>query len=431
MKRRAKTSGEAKKEQRRKVANPKRRTAPAAARRKRSVQADLREQLDRSRRELTEAREQQTATSEVLRVISSSPGELERVFEAMLNNATRICGAKFGVLYLHEDGKFRPAAVASPAPEFEAFVTERGAFTPTPDQPLNQLLTTKAVVGETSEGVTDGRSTASFRFGGARTHIAVPMLKEREVVGAIVIFRQEVRPFTEKQIDLLKNFAAQAVIAIENARLLNELRQRTGDLSEALEQQTATADVLKVISSSPGDLKPVFHAMLQNSVKICEAKFGQMFLYEQEAFRLVANLNVPAALAEFSGEPGFLPAEARGPARAHPPRQGGHSRRRCHVVRFFGSARAIGAPKIADRGAAAKEGNLDRRDRNLSPGGSSLYRQAGRVGEEFRRAGRHRHREHAAASRAAPAHRRSHRVAGAADRYLGCAEGYLQFARRP
>ena len=119
------------------------------------------------------------------------------------------------------------------------------------------------------------------------------MLKDNEVIGAIVIYRQEVRPFTNKQIELVKNFAAQAVIAIENARLLSELHQRTDDLTESLQQQTATADVLKVISSSPGDLAPVFKAMLENAVQICEAKFGHMFLSEGEAFRVVARFLIP------------------------------------------------------------------------------------------------------------------------------------------
>ncbi|HMF24011.1 MAG TPA: adenylate/guanylate cyclase domain-containing protein, partial [Pseudolabrys sp.] len=143
----------------------------------------------------------------------------------------------------------------------------------------------------------------------ARTYPAVPMLKEDQLVRAIVIYRQEVRPFNHKQIELVQNFANQAVIAIENTRLLNELRQRTDDLTESLEQQTATSEVLRIISSSPGDLEPVFEAMLQNSVRICEAGFGQMFLCEGDNVRLVAAVGVPTVLVEFDKQRGtFQPS---------------------------------------------------------------------------------------------------------------------------
>jgi GAF domain-containing protein len=238
-------------------------------------------------RDLSEALERQTATSEVLRVVSSSPGELAPVFETMLVNATRICDAKFGALYLYEDQKFRPVALASPSSEYKAFVEERGAFTPHPNQPLGQLLQTKAVVHAVDD-TKEGPPNAGFKFGGARTFIAVPMLRENELVGSINIFRQEASPFSDKQIGLVSNFAAQAVIAIENTRLLNELRQRTDDLSESLEQQTATSEVLGVISSSPGELAPVFNAMLENATRICGSNFGTLYLREGEAFRAVS-----------------------------------------------------------------------------------------------------------------------------------------------
>jgi GAF domain-containing protein len=253
--------------------------------------------------ELRQSLEQQTATSDVLQIISSSPGDLAPVFAKMLENATRVCGAEFGGMNLIENGLAHQVALYN-APT--AFATARidKAFRPHPQSPMATVIRTKQVVHlpdmRTSPGNLD-RSEASLamvELAGARTIAIVPMLREDEVIGAITIYRQEVKPFTEKQIELVANFAKQAVIAIENTRLLKELRQRTDDLSEALEQQTATSEVLKVISSSPGALKPVFEGMLAHAVRICGAKFGTLFLCEGDDFRVVAQHNTPPALAE-------------------------------------------------------------------------------------------------------------------------------------
>ena len=253
--------------------------------------------------ELRESLQQQTATADVLKVISTSPGELEPVFQAMLANAVRICEAKFGTLYLREGDAFRAAALHNAPPAFVEF-WQRGPHRPGPSTVLSRVLRTKEVVhisditADQAYIERDPLFIAAAELGGFRTVLAVPMLKEADVLGAIYIYRQEVWPFSDKQIALLENFAAQAVIAIENARLLNELRQRTDDLTESLEQQTATSEVLKVISSSPGELEPVFNAMLENATRLCAAKFGTLYLREGDAFRAIAMHNVPPALAE-------------------------------------------------------------------------------------------------------------------------------------
>ena len=256
-------------------------------------------------RELSESLEQQTATSEVLRVISSSPGELEPVFQAMLENARRICEAEFGVLYRSEGEALRAVAMHG-APQ--AFVEERHRnplIRPPPQTTLGRVMATKQpvqiadVVNEPHyfDNPSGYSAVLLTKLSGARTVLAVPMLKENELIGAIVIWRTEVRPFSDKQIELVKNFAAQAVIAIENTRLLNELRQRTDDLSEALEQQTASSEVLEIISSSPGELAPVFKTILQNATRICAASFGNLYLHDEGYIHLAASHNVPPAFA--------------------------------------------------------------------------------------------------------------------------------------
>jgi transcriptional regulator with GAF, ATPase, and Fis domain len=262
--------------------------------------ARLLNELRRRTADLTESPEQQAATSEVLQVISSSPGDLEPVFAAMLEKAVRICEAKFGSVYRCEAGTFRFVANHNVPPAL-AEQARRSEFRPSAKHYFGRMLATKAVVHVADliaeQGYIDRRPeyVASVELGGVRTYLMVPILKESELIGAFIMGRQEVRSFTDKQIELVKNFAAQAVIAIENARLLNELRQRTvdltertADLTEALEQQTATSEVLRVISSSAGDLDPVFQAMLENATRICEAKFGSLMLAEGDAFRLGA-----------------------------------------------------------------------------------------------------------------------------------------------
>src|SRR5262249_41548513 len=238
---------------------------------------------------LRESWQQQPAPADVLKVISSSPGELKLVFQAMLEKATRLCEAPFGGLFLRDAGLLRLVASHVP-PSAPAAIFQPGSQLAVSDNaihPLVRMIDSKAVA-HIADMRTDqsyvGRNPRIVAFVetvGARTVLGVPMLKDNEYVGAFIIFRQEVRPFTDKQIELVKNFASQAVIAIENARLLNELR-------ETLQQQTPTADVLKVISSSLNDLKPVFETIGQRAQKLCDAEISAISMVDGDLIRLVS-----------------------------------------------------------------------------------------------------------------------------------------------
>jgi signal transduction histidine kinase/integral membrane sensor domain MASE1 len=273
----------------------------------------LRDEVSRSARTEKEALEQQTATSEVLRVISSSPGELQPVFQALLENAVRICEAKEGALFLHERGMFNPTATLGLLPAFGEFLRKRGRFRPGPDSTNGRLLRTKQV----SHSDVGAQTVPDMvvKLSGARTTLGVPMLKDDVLIGSIVIFRQEVRPFADKQIALVQNFAAQAVIAIENTRLLSELRVRTSELTRSVEELRALGEVSQAVNSTL-DLQTVLDTIVAKATQISGTEAGAIYVFDEKMreFQLSATFGMSAEmiaavrdmLAEISGAVGLL-----------------------------------------------------------------------------------------------------------------------------
>jgi len=281
MRRRSRAGGKSAKSQRHKVVTPKRRSAPKVVRNRGVSIAGQETVVARLTHERDEALLRETANSEILRLISTSPGDLELVFRTILEDATHICNAKFGTLFRFDGENYHPVAQFNTPTALLKVLTQRGPFRPTPGTPIDQVMRTKRVI-HCADMAAEPVPGLATKLGGARSLVAVPMLKDNALIGAILIYRQEVRPFTDKQIALVQNFAAQAVIAIENTRLLNELR-------ESLDRQTATADILRVIASTPEDSKHALDTIAETASRMFGVANVNFRRIEGDVLRIVSS----------------------------------------------------------------------------------------------------------------------------------------------
>ncbi len=278
----------------------------STVRKRAPAKVDANKGNSRLKHELAEAREQQAATSELLKVIGRSKYDLQPVFETLAENAVKLCEAERSFIFRFDGEYLRVVATHNTSAEIRAFVEQN------PILPGKASATARAALEQRTVHVLDAQTDPEYTYGSRqvepfRTILTVPMLKANEMLGVILVYRLEVRPFTDSQIALLETFADQAVIAIENVRLFDQVQARTRDLAESLEQQTATSEVLSAISSSAGELEPVFQKMLENATRVCGAQFGTMNLYDGERFNTVGGYNVPSAYADTQLQVSFVP----------------------------------------------------------------------------------------------------------------------------
>lgn len=260
--------------------------------------AGLREQVSTLTRELKEAREQQSATGDVLKVISRSTFDLQKVLDTLVESAARLCGAEMANIWRPRDGGYRHTASYGVTARYKEYLENKEFLNTVVIEPSRGTTVGRVLLEKRTVHIHDIQADPDYKLsglvalGGTRTMLGVPILRQGEPIVVLVLVQSEVRPFTDKQIELATTFADQAAIAIENTRLLNELR-------ESLQQQIATSEVLKIISSSRGELEEVFQVMLANAMSICEAKFGHLLLYDGEGFSAAYLHDVPPSYREY------------------------------------------------------------------------------------------------------------------------------------